>query len=65
MTLIMDIPATASVSNQSSCDVAGSHGMQQTLVLEWTDKDPDREDATLDRSISFLLVLTPPPDTTG
>merc|ERR1719312_1997344 len=51
--LIMDIPARASVSNQSSCDVAGSHGMQQILVLDWTDKDPDREDATLDRSISF------------
>ena len=54
-TLIMDIPATATVSNQSSCDLPGSHGTQQILVLEWSDRDPDREDATLDRSFTFLF----------
>ena len=51
--MIMNIPATAAVSNQSSCDVAGSHGMQQTLVLEWSDSDPDREEDTLDRRLAF------------
>ena len=56
-TLIMDIPATAAVSNQSSCDLPGSQGTQQILVLEWSDKDPDREDATLDRSFTFLFNI--------
>ena len=56
-TLIMDIPATAAVSNKSSCDLEGSDGTQQILVLEWSDKDPDREDATLDRSITFLYNI--------
>ena len=56
-TLIMDIPATAAVSKQSSCDPAGSDGTQQILVLEWSDKDPDREDATLDRSFTFLFNI--------
>ena len=47
---------TASVSNQSSCDVASSNGTQQTLVLTWSDPDPDRsEEDTLDRSFTFLF----------
>ena len=55
-TVTVDIPMTASVSNQSSCDVASSNGTQQTLVLEWSDKDPERdEEDTLDRSFTFLF----------
>ena len=54
-TVSVDIPMTASVSNQSSCDVTSSNGTQQTLVLEWSDKDPDREEDTLDRSFTFLF----------
>ena len=51
----MEIPMSASVSDQSSCDVASSNGTQQTLVLEWSDADPDREENTLDRSFTFLF----------
>ena len=58
----VDIPMTASVSNQSSCDVTSSNGTQQTLVLEWSDKDPDREEDTLDRSFTFLFNVN---NTTG
>jgi len=48
----VDIPMIAAVSNQSSCDVASSNGTQQTLVLEWSDKDPEHEEETLDRSFT-------------
>jgi len=32
-----------------------TNGTQQTLVLEWSDKDPEREEDTLDRSFTFLF----------
>jgi len=51
-TVTVDIPMTAAVSNQSSCDAASSNGTQQTLVLEWSEKDPEHEEETLDRSFT-------------
>ena len=56
-TVTADIPATAAVSNHSSCKVMDPifNATTQVLVLMWSDPDPDFPEEVLMRN--FTLVF--------
>ena len=57
-TVTVDIPATAAVSNHSSCNVTestNSNATSQVLVLVWSDPDPDFPEEVLMRNLTLVF----------
>ena len=57
-TVTVHIPATAAVSNHSSCNVTDStngNATSQVLVLVWSDPDPDFPEEVLMRNFTVVF----------